>query len=163
MHLGYHDLRKLLEEFAAQRQARLAAGPPPGAGAPGPGPGGPPGGGYRGGPPHMNGGPPGYPSNGHGAGPGPGPGPGYGAPPPSAPSAPRGAGSGPGGPPPPPPPPPGGPGPSPSTPHHPAEQDAANLVDAVLGSVPGHGDKRKREAAELAGDVRSERSRDEDR
>jgi hypothetical protein len=40
--------------------------------------------------------------------------------------------------------------------------DAA-VPDVDASAVPGHGDKRKREAAELAHDVRQERSRDEDR
>ncbi len=100
--------------------------------------------------PPMNGG---QPNNGHGHGHGV-----HHPPPPpfSAPSGPAGA----------PPAAPRGPSALPSGPpmtprHH--EVDPATTADLDGSAVPGHGDKRKREAAELAHDVKQERSRDEDR
>jgi hypothetical protein len=68
-----------------------------------------------------------------------------GAPPPAAPRGPSALQSGP-----------------PMTPRH-HEIAPAFTADSDGSAIPGHGDKRKREAAELAHDVKQERTRDDDR
>ncbi|KAH8090466.1 hypothetical protein HD553DRAFT_6064 [Filobasidium floriforme] len=117
MHLGYHELRKLIDQFNEQRRQGQAAryGPPPIA----PGPGGPP-------PPSHNN-----------------------LAPPSGPSGPRGYDQ----------------QPHTPTPH---SHGSASAVKAELpydgdSIVPGHGDKRKREAHELSDAIRENEERDRKR
>lgn len=123
MHLGYHELRKLIDEFNEQRRQGQSArfGPPPPGPAPGPG-----------GPPPM----PNNNNNNNLA-------------PPSGPSGPRLD------------------APQPHTPvphsHGSAVQVKSELPYDGDAIVPGHGDKRKREAHELSDAIRENEERDRKR